>query len=68
MSQSKKPFEYYLNIVESTLECKLFNWQKEALYRYYNGERPHLYIARGCGMTTLDQAIIILCMEMGKEN
>ena len=63
----QKPFEYYLNIVESTLECKLCNWQKEVLYRYYNGERPHLYIARGCGITNLDKAVMILCIAMDKE-
>ena len=63
----KKPFKHYLDIVEDALECKLFNWQKEVLYRFYNGEHLHLYFARGCGATTLDQAIIILCMEMDKE-
>lgn len=68
MSQSKKPFEHYLAFIEDTLQCKLFDWQKNVLRYVYNGEHLCYYPARCHGVTILEQAILILYMAMEKEN
>ena len=40
MSQSKKPFEHYIDFIEHELDCKLLDWQKIVLCEIYDGKYP----------------------------
>jgi hypothetical protein len=64
----KKPFEYYIAIIEDALECKLFDWQKNVLRCFYDGNHHYVLYGRCCGFTMLDTAVWLLYEMIEKEN
>ena len=63
----KKPFETYLALIEGELGYTFFDWQKDTLRSFYDGTPVYCHCARGCGMTALDRAIIILCTAIEED-
>ena len=60
-------FEEYIMIIERWLGIHLLYWQKEVLRAIYE-DRPFYYRpARGIGITTLEQAAIILMLLKGED-
>jgi hypothetical protein len=63
-----KSFEGCLVHIETTLGCKLLDWQKEVLHYIYNGEHPIVYCGRGGGRIMLNRAAKLLKELMDKES
>lgn len=52
----KKPFNDCLTEIETTLGCKLLDWQKDILYYIYKGNSAVVYRGRGNGKMLLYKA------------
>ena len=64
----KKPFKDCLAEIETTLGCKLLDWQRDALYHIYKGRARVIYYGRGNGKMLLHKAEKLLKELMHKEN
>ena len=63
----KKPFETYLALIETQLDCKLFDWQKEILHAIYDDKHLYWYPGRTNGVTQVLRAAEILYEEMNRD-
>ena len=63
----KKPFEAYLTLIESTLEVRLFDWQKEILRAIYDDKHLYWYPGRISGVTQFYRAVEILYEEINRD-
>ena len=63
-----KPFKDCIAEIETTLGCKLLDWQKDALYHIYKGRGVSVYRGRGNGKKLLCDAEKLLKELIKREN
>lgn len=68
MSQSKKPFEDYLDFLEKDLGYQFFEFQKALMRQVYEGKRVYYCANRYCNTHWLYDATRRLKEEMDRDN